>query len=50
MEFGEFETPASVLGLLLVLFVASLAYLFQGENPGVYAGRESDNPSTVHRR
>jgi ABC-2 type transport system ATP-binding protein len=25
-------------------------YLFQGENPGVYAGRESDNSSTVYRR
>jgi hypothetical protein len=25
-------------------------YLYQEENPGVYAGRESDNPSTVHRR
>lgn len=26
MEFGEFEVPASVIGVLFVLFVASLAY------------------------
>lgn len=26
MEFGEFEIPISVIGLILVLFVASLAY------------------------
>ena len=26
------------------------AIFFKGENPGVHAGRESDNPSTVHRR
>ena len=26
MEFGEFEIPGSVLGLILALFVASLAY------------------------
>ncbi len=25
-------------------------YLIQGENPVVHDGRESDNPSTVHRR
>ena len=28
MEFGEFEVPTSVIGLILVLFVASLAYGF----------------------
>lgn len=26
MEFEEFEVPASVIGVLFVLFVASLAY------------------------
>lgn len=26
MEFGEFEVPASVIGVFFVLFVASLAY------------------------
>jgi len=26
------------------------AYLFQGENPAVYGGREADNSLTFHRR
>jgi len=29
---------------------AIIHYLFQGENPAVYGGREADNSLTFHRR
>jgi len=39
-------------GIALFAAVASLVvlYLFQGENPAVYGGREADNSLTFHRR